>query len=102
VFPFEFIYPVTGRSATDRSYRFYALGVFTLAPYTVAYNEALSGRGLVDRLVSDWGVAIVGNMQRLAYLDVYCREHLHGKLERLSMQTAASVTLTQMRCRKNQ
>ncbi|WP_158939980.1 hypothetical protein [Burkholderia sp. S171] len=102
VFPFEFIYPVTERLAADRPYRFYALGVFTLAPYTVAYNEALSGRGLVDRLVSDRGVAIVGNMQRLTYLDIYCREHLHGKLEQLSTQTAASVTLTQMRCRKNQ
>lgn len=97
-FPFEAVYPVLGAPSAAMAYRFYGLGVFTLAPFSVAFAEDRSGRGMIDRLASESGVPIIGNEQVFGLLDTYCRSRLHGRLEELSAQPHGTIVVSRRRC----
>jgi hypothetical protein len=97
-FPFEAIYPVLGAPSAAMAYRFYSLGVFTLAPFSVAFAEDRSGRGMIDRLTSEAGVPIIGNEQVFGFLDTYCHARLQGRLAALSAQQYGTMVVSRLRC----
>jgi hypothetical protein len=98
VFPFEAVYPVLGTSSSAMSYRFYALGVFTLAPFSVAFAEQQVGRGMTDLLVQKTGILVIANEQRFGYLETYCKERLHGQIKELSAQQHGAIVVSRRRC----
>ena len=97
-FPLEDVYPVAGASPSTMSCRFYGLGAFTLAPFSVAYKEQQKGRGMIDLLSKEKGVPIVANERCIKCLEIYCKEHLHGEMEELSSQRFGEVTVSWRRC----
>jgi hypothetical protein len=97
-FPFQAIYPVLGRPPQARQYQLYGLGVMTWAPHTVSFSEHQGGRGLTSLLVQDGGVPIVGQAKHFVYLEGYCKEHLRGKLNVISVQQLNGPSLTTVRC----
>ena len=97
-FPLEAVYPVMGASPSAMACRFYCLGAFTLAPFSVAFTEQQQGRGMIDLLVKETGIQIVARQKCLGYLESYCRERLHGELKELSVQQLGSIVVSQRRC----
>lgn len=77
-FPFEAAYPVLRIPPQVKSFQLYGLGVFTLAPFSVPYAEALFDRGMVPWLLSDSGADIFSNGSPIGLLEAYCIEHHHG------------------------
>jgi hypothetical protein len=98
VFPFEEVYPVLGASRSAMNYRFYGLGVFTLAPFSVPFAER-DGRGLVDLLVKPEGVPVIATEYLFRYLDIYCVERLHGLPSELNAQQHGKIALSQRQCK---
>ncbi|MEJ7685846.1 MAG: hypothetical protein WKG52_01940 [Variovorax sp.] len=102
-FPFQAVYPVIGvddDGVIDRTNRkIYGLGVSTLAPFSVAWQEARDGRGLVQRLASLEGVPIMANELLFGYLKVYCEERHRSTLEELQSASSGPYTLSWRRCR---
>ena len=97
-FPLEAVYPVMGASPSAMSFRFYGLGAFTLAPFSVAFTERQQGRGMIDLLVKETGIPIVAEQKCLGYLDTYCRERLHGEIKELSAQHYGTIVVSVRRC----
>ena len=97
-FPFEALYPVLRQSDSTLAYRLYPLGVFTNAPFSVAYAEQAVGRGMVDRLTSQSGIPIVANEQQFDLLTIYCKERLGGVLQELAVQKYGQVDVRWRRC----
>lgn len=97
-FPFMQLYPVLGASSDARSYSLYGLGVFTWAPFSTAYMQQSSGHGLIARLSSTEGVAIIATGYEIGYLKIYCQEHLQGHLEELGSRHYDGTLLRQERC----
>lgn len=97
-FPFEDAYPVLKQSGSAMMYQLYGVGVFTLAPFLRAYMEQVSGRGVVDRLVSKNGIPIVASNGVFEVLATYCRERLGGVLQELSNRQYGQVNVSRRRC----
>lgn len=97
-FPFEENYPVLGSSSSAMSYRLYSLGALTWAPFTRSFIEQKLGRSMIDLLVKETGIPIVAYDQSLKYLEIYCKERLHGQLKELSIKTYGTVVISQRRC----
>jgi hypothetical protein len=95
-FPYEVAYPPL--KPLEGDYRLYGLGVFTLAPFSLAYSEMKAGRSMTNLLVSEAGLPIIANEKRLRYLDTYCRERLHGVLKQLPAQNFGQVQISWRRC----
>lgn len=98
LFPYEAAYPVLRKFDAALAYRLYPLGVFTHAPFSVAYSEQVSGRGMIDRLTSQRGMPIVANEQRFDLLSIYCKERLGGVLHELATQEYGQVVVSWRRC----
>jgi hypothetical protein len=96
--PLEAVYPVLRASPSAMSRQFYALGAFTLAPFSVASRERQQGRGMIDLLVKEKGIPIVAGDKCLGYLETYCRERLHGEMKDLSAQQNGPVVVSRRRC----
>lgn len=96
-FPFEALYPVI-TSSDARAYQLYGLGVFTLAPFSVAWAEDKKGRDLTGQLIGETGVPIIATEYSFRLLDTYCREHMHGNLQELSSVTYGEFALSRRRC----
>ncbi|OWT74937.1 hypothetical protein CEY04_20425 [Achromobacter sp. HZ28] len=94
-FPYERAYPVLGVSKAEYERKFYALGGFTLAPFSVSHEEDVAGRGLISRLLSAEGVLILG--AREPPLKIYCAERHGGALEKLLTDTA-NTSVVRYRC----
>ncbi|MGO4395000.1 hypothetical protein AB4Z46_26955 [Variovorax sp. M-6] len=97
-FPFEAVYSVLGTSERAMNYRFYGLGVSTLAPFAVARSESRAGRGLLVRLRSPEGVPIFANSVLLSMLKTYCSEHFDGRFESVGTPPKGSIAPTWYRC----
>jgi hypothetical protein len=98
VFPFESVYPVLGKVSSVMLYRLYGLGVFMLAPFSVSFEEQNKGRGMLD-LLQTTGVPIIANDKRFGYLEIYCREHLHGQLKELARQQYGTFAVSYRQCK---
>ncbi|NML47782.1 hypothetical protein HHL11_28800 [Ramlibacter sp. G-1-2-2] len=79
-FPFEWIYAPLVRHQERLPARIYALGAFTLAPFSVACAEARTGRDMMTRLRGPDGVLMLASDWALDRMSVHCREHFGGKL----------------------
>lgn len=97
-FPFEAVYPVLKQSDAALEYQLYSMGVFTLAPFSLAYFEQSAGRGLVDLLTSKHGALMIADERRYRSLNMYCSEHLHGALKELASTQYGQVRVAQIRC----
>ena len=97
-FPFESVYPVFNTSRSAMSYKFYPFGVFTLAPFSVAFAEEKAGRGFTESLIKDSGVSIIADTARFENLDIYCQEHFQGQLIELSNTQYGTVIVSRRRC----
>lgn len=97
-FPLEAVYPVMGASPPAMSLRFYGLGAFTLAPFSVAFTERQQGRGMIDLLVKETGIPVVAIPKCLRYLETYCRERLHGEMTELSARQYGTIVVRVLRC----
>ncbi len=95
---FEALYPVLTQSPTALHYQLYGLGVFTLAPFSVAYAEQKAGRGMIERLMSKNGIPIIAYESSIQILGIYCNEHYHKNLKQLSVQPFGDTTLQWIRC----
>ena len=100
-FPFEAVYPVINLPPSIRSYIFYSLGAFTLAPFSVSFQEQNKGQGMLDLITTEGGISIIANKYSLKRLGIYCREHLHGELTEISAQKYGSINLSTYRCHVN-
>ncbi len=98
-FPFEAVYPVIGADDAVIERKIYGLGVSTLAPFSVAWDETRGGRGLVQRLASPEGVPMMANELLFGYLKVYCEERHRSTLEELRSASSGPYTLSWRRCR---
>jgi hypothetical protein len=98
-FPYEAVYPVLGSSPNFRNLHLYLLDDFTLAPYTVATAARKSGRGFLDQLVDERGIAVVVNDYGAGLLETYCRDNLDGNFAVLLNRDYGQVGVTTFRCR---
>jgi len=98
-FPYEAVYPVLGSSPNFRNLHLSLLDDFTLAPYSVATAARKNGRGFLDRLVDERGVAVVVNDYGAALLEIYCRDNLHGVFYVVMSRSYGRVLVTTFRCR---
>lgn len=101
VFPFEAMYPVLDRTAPATSHRFYVLGAFSLAPFSVVTAEEKAGRGIKARLLTNDGVPIIASEKRFGLLQTYCQERLQGELKELSVQQYKYIQVSWRRCNKS-
>jgi hypothetical protein len=97
-FPYEYLFPVLARHDNARRISLYGLGVFTLAPFSVASKEERAGYGLMVRLSSASGVPIVASPERIEMLGRYCKERLGRDLVVLKSQATQTFTVRTMRC----
>jgi hypothetical protein len=96
-FPYEAVYPVL--KPVQVQYRISGLGVFTLAPFSVAYHEMKAGRGITNLLISEMGLPVITSDKRLGFLDAYCREHFHGFQTQLPTQEFGQVQIRRPLCK---
>ncbi|MHC8349693.1 hypothetical protein ACYZT7_09990 [Pseudomonas sp. RT4P38] len=95
--PFESLYPVLGGSElVSKEFKIYALGVFTLAPFSLASMEQQQSRGFDKLVTTTDGIKIVGANKQL--LEGYCREHFASSLMELGRKAYGSVHVVQVRC----
>lgn len=97
-FPFEAVYSALRSSERAMKYKFYGLGVSTLAPFAVARSESLAGRGMIERLTSLEGVPIFANSVLIKELELYCHQHFGRKLEQITIPTAGAIAPIWYRC----
>jgi NADH:ubiquinone oxidoreductase subunit 3 (subunit A) len=100
-FPFESAFPLLSKDADALAPKFYGLGAFTLAPFSVAFAEDKSGRGLIERLRSSSGVPIIGDANT-ELLRRYCSEHFDGQLRAVDMQGTPSLKMYSLACESKQ
>ncbi len=97
-FPLPIVYKVLNVPSPAKSHRFYPLGVFTLAPFSVSFEEEKNGPSLVDRLKKESGIPIFADPKKLRLLGRFCMEHLHGELKEVSAQEFGKYKLSRFRC----
>jgi hypothetical protein len=96
-FPFEYAFPVLAGRDDVRNLSLYGLGVFTLAPFSVARVQDQGRNGFMARLRATEGVSVIASPQRMEMLGKYCKEHLGGDirvLEKRDTQTFSVHTIT--------
>jgi hypothetical protein len=86
--PLEYIFPLLANDAQARHLSLYPLGVFTLAPFSVATAEEAAGRGFVPRLTSPAGMLMVANQTNLEELGIWCAERLNGRFRSVALATS--------------
>jgi hypothetical protein len=89
-FPFESAFSVFTRRENVQNTRIYGLGVFTLAPFSVASEDERTNRGLLARLRSEAGVPLIATSYYESLLDTYCDEH-YGTRLRLTASAKTSL-----------
>ena len=99
-FPFEYAFPPLAKDLAVRAPKFYGLGVFTLAPFSVASAEAAAGRGMIERLQSAAGVSIIASPNEIELLRTYCRERLSGRSREIATRRTPSFIIYQLQCEK--
>ena len=96
--PLETIYSVLRAPSSLRSHRFYGLGVFTLAPFSVAFEEEQNETGFIKRLTSESGIPLFSRPGYLYLLKNFCFEHLNGKMKEVSVERYGIYKLGWQRC----
>lgn len=95
-FPYEAAYPPL--SPMISSLRIYGLGVFTLAPFSIASQDQKNGNGMLEMLKREEGVPIIGTRPNFSSLDIYCKERLQGNLSELYARTIDQISVSWRRC----
>lgn len=101
VFPYETVFKVLQEPNVARNYQLYAMGAFTLAPFSRAHAEELAGRGFVKQLLSEHGVQVIATESHRKLLDGYCQEHWQGSLIVMQTRQYGNLAASQFRCDRN-
>lgn len=94
-FPYESIYPVLTQAM---SYRLYALGSFTLAPFSVSFVDDLHSPSMLERIQSPEGIGVLATPGRTDLLRTWCAEHLSGSLVETHVQHYGHLQVSWLRC----
>ena len=94
-FPYQLAYPVL---STPRQLKLYALGTFTLAPYSTVAAERRHGQALLDRLKSGEPMLFVAGKKKIVLFVHYVETRLKlrakiMKLQKLGRHTVYTVQL---------
>lgn len=95
-FPYEAAYPAF--ASVKPSLKMYGLGVFTLAPFSVAFSEQKKQRSMITMLSLEDGLPVIGAEKNLALLDIYCNERLHGSFVKLHTERIDQIQIDWWRC----
>lgn len=95
----ESIYPVLGSLALAREFRWYGLGVASLAPFAMAHWNGASG-GLPDRLLNGEPIPFFASQSNIRHLSVYCEERHLAKFRIVSVQERRIGTIYTVSCRR--
>ncbi len=90
-------YPVLKQSPSALSYQLNGLGVFNLAPYSVATAEKKL-HNPIDQLMSEAGLSVITPQYRIGLLQNYCKEHFNGDLKYLSNTPFGELKLQRLKC----
>lgn len=101
-FPFTAIYPVLATSPSQGPHRLYGLGVFTPAPFSVAFMESKAGRDMKTLLTGMDGITVVANRKNFGLLRTYCEEHFKGQLRESPLPQFRRVPISRCRCEPSQ
>jgi MFS family permease len=93
----ESMYPVFGSMAEAREFRWYGLGVTSLAPFAMAHWKEMPG-GLVTRLISRRPIAFFASQDRIDHLSIYCKERYSRELQIISTQKLRIGTIFTVTC----
>jgi len=99
-FPYEAVYPVLEVSSAAMKYRLFGLDAYTLAPFYKNITGQMVVRSMTDTLLSKDGLAMIASQKRFNYLEIYCREHFHGRLTELFAVRYGEVVISRRRCEK--
>lgn len=99
-FPYEAAYPVLKIPASSMQYQIHGFGVFSPAPFSVAFRENQAGRGLPEKFGTDDGILILANDQNIKILGNYCSERLSGEMSVLSSERFGSMIVRAIHCVK--
>ena len=99
-FPYEAAYPVFNIPASSMKYSLHAFGVFSPAPFSVAFRENHEGRSMAKKFASVNGVSIVAGDQQIQILSTYCKERLNGEMRVLSSERFGPMLVRTIRCKK--
>jgi hypothetical protein len=96
-FPYELVYPVYRQTPLTKSFHFYGLNVFSLAPFS---NSILGANkdGFKELFISGKGIPIIATEQNFLNLALYCSEHFHGKLQKIEIFRLGKNSIYQSRC----
>jgi hypothetical protein len=97
-FPFEAAFPLFEGTGIARAPRLYGLGVFTLAPLSVATLDERSGNGFITRLNGSKGIEVIASSQRVDLLRTYCMEHWGRRLIESEAHQFPSFAIRRVRC----
>ena len=98
--PLEFIFPVLSHDRQKRDLKLYSFGVFTHAPFSIAYHEQQNTRGFLDRLRSSKGILMVVAPDNIERLKTYCSEHYQAQLQDRPLQSSQLDNLRYIACIK--
>lgn len=98
--PLEYIFPLLASDARARRVRLYPLGVFTLAPFSVAAAEGAAGRGFIPRVTSPAGMLVVANPSNLDELGIWCAERFNGSLRSVTLVPGAATNVQRVWCKR--
>ncbi|MGN6652960.1 hypothetical protein [Trinickia sp.] len=96
--PFESIFPPLANDAQVRTMNVMPFGVFTYAPFSVAFFEEKRGQGFVNRIRSKAGILIVADKPNMERLNVWCAERFGGTLKTSSAESAPYIKIDRVWC----
>jgi hypothetical protein len=97
-FPFEYAFPLLSEIPRPQRLQLYPLGVFTLAPFSIAASERTAGRGMLERLKSAEGVPVIAGVDKIELMRRYCRERMNGELRELAILGEGELIVRYLRC----
>jgi hypothetical protein len=96
--PFEAMYPVFGSMAAARKFRWYGLGVMSLAPFATAHWAGGPG-GLAAQLVTGEPLPFFATKANIEQLATYCAERRALKLQIANVHALSIGYLYKLTCR---
>jgi hypothetical protein len=94
----EYIFPLLANNDRARAMRLFGLGVFTYAPFSVAYSEEQAGRGFIERVRSTQGVLAVSDDSEMGLLKEWCTERFNGNLRTVVLQPVPITKVQRVWC----
>jgi hypothetical protein len=96
--PFESIFPPLANNVGARAMSVMPFGVFTYAPFSVAFFDEKLGKGFVARVRSNKGILMIADEANMRRLSVWCTERFGGILKRQAVESAPYIKIDRVWC----